>query len=164
MKLNEIIELNGLVSNLSLDTLDTKKSIKTYKLLSSLKETINMFEEGRKSFMTENNVPKHQNGGWDLLELRKMDKETFLKVTERLDNEATEDLDEEITKDLISKLNYLTYKEFEELVKTKKVSSIITGKEGAQEKVEKDIIFNAEQKSILYKYLVSLTEQEELEK
>lgn len=154
MKLEEIVEFNGLLSSLSISSLNSKKSIKTYKLLSELKKLINSVNEGRKVFMEENHVEKTPDGSWNIGKLLEQDPETYTKVLGKLQNESKEELEEETIKDLISCLNYLTYEEFQELVKDKKITVVVTDKEGGQEKVEKDIIYSSSQSALLYDFLV----------
>lgn len=154
MKLKEIIEFNDLLSNLSIGSLDTKKSIKTYKLLSKLKEFIKAIEDGRKSFFVEMGVEKDANGNWKIGDLLEKDKDKYNLVLEKLQAETTDDLDEEIIKDLKECLNYLTFEEFNTLVKERKISVVITINDGTQEKVEKDVIYNLAQSCLLYEFLV----------
>ncbi len=154
MKLEEIIEFNNLLSSLSISSLDSKKSIKTYKLLSEIKKLLTSMNEGRKSFMEENKVEKTPDGNWNLGKLLEQDKEAYERVLAKLKNESKEELEEEINKDVKAVLNYLTYEEFSELVKDKKITVVVNTKEGGQEKVEKDIIYSSSQSALLYDFLV----------
>ncbi len=154
MKLEEIIEFNNLLSSLSISSLDSKKSIKTYKLLSEIKKLLTSMNEGRKTFMEENKVEKTPDGNWNLGKLLEQDKETYEKVLTKLQNESKEELEEEIIKDVKAVLNYLTYEEFSELVRDKKITVVVNTKDGGQEKVEKDIIYSSSQSALLYDFLV----------
>lgn len=158
MKLKEIIEFKDLLSNLSVASLNTTSSIKTYKLLGKLKEFIKTIEEGRKTFFLEKGVEKDINGNWKIGELEEKNKDAYNQIVEKIEAETNDDLHEDLIKDLIPHLNYLSYNEFAELVKDRKISVIINTKEGTQEKVEKDIIYNSAQSYLLYEFLVKKDE------
>lgn len=153
MKLQEIGELNALVSNMSLDGLETSKCIETYKLLTCMKDLMKTFDEGRTAFFKELGATKTQEGGWDLLKLKKDNPENYTKLLERVEAENTEDLDASLIEDLTKRLNYISEKDFETITKSKVLKAVIRTEKG-EESVDKDVVFNAGQKALLYTYLV----------